>query len=124
MLNVLLPTITLLVILPYAETVVFTYKYLVSPAVKLIIQVIVRVVSLYTPPFEALTKVKPSPNLSATTTSVALTFPVLFTITVYVTLSPKFGTSMLISFPGLISGTVMFLITVLFPTTTLLDKSP
>ena len=108
MLNVLLPTITLLVILPYAETVVFTYKYLVSPAVKLIIQVIVRVVSLYTPPSEALTKTKPSPNLSATTTLVALTFPVLFTITVYVTLSPKFGTSMLISFPGLISGTVMF----------------
>ena len=113
--EVLLPTTKELVTLPYPITLATTLNDFVSPEFRLTVHVIVRVIGLYTPPSAEISS-KPSPKTSRTTT--------LVTLTVYVTSSPKLGFSMSAVLLGIISGTVMFTELVLFPTVTLLVKTP
>ena len=121
--EVLLPTTKELVTLPYPITLATTLNDFVSPEFRLTVHVIVRVIGLYTPPSAEISS-KPSPKTSRTTTLLALTLPALVTLTVYVTSSPKLGFSMSAVLLGIISGTVMFTELVLFPTVTLLVKTP
>ena len=97
---------------------------LLSPLAKSTVQVTVRLKGFQTPLSEALTKVKPSSKVSTTTTCLASPTPLLLSVIVYSTLSPKLGAVLLTSFLGVISGTSTFLKIVLFPTTTLLDIFP
>ena len=121
--EVLLPTTKELVTLPYPITLATTLNDFVSPEFRLTVHVIVRVIGLYTPPSAEISS-KSSPKTSWTTTLLALTLPALVTLTVYVTSSPKLGFSMSAVLLGIISGTVMFTELVLFPTVTLLVKTP
>ena len=121
--EVLLPTTKELVTFPYPITLATTLNDFVSPEFRLTVHVIVRVIGLYTPPSAEISS-KPSPKTSRTTTLLALTLPALVTLTVYVTSSPKLGFSMSAVLLGIISGTVMFTELVLFPTVTLLVKTP
>ena len=121
--EVLLPTTKELVTLPYPITLATTLNDFVSPEFRLTVHVIVRVIGSYTPPSAEISS-KPSPKTSRTTTLLALTLPALVTLTVYVTSSPKLGFSMSAVLLGIISGTVMFTELVLFPTVTLLVKTP
>ena len=121
--EVLLPTTKELVTLPYPITLATTLNDFVSPEFRLTVHVIVRVIGSYTPPSAEISS-KPSPKTSWTTTLLALTLPALVTLTVYVTSSPKLGFSMSAVLLGIISGTVMFTELVLFPTVTLLVKTP
>ena len=121
--EVLLPTTKELVTFPYPITLATTLNDFVSPEFRLTVHVIVRVIGSYTPPSAEISS-KPSPKTSWTTTLLALTLPALVTLTVYVTSSPKLGFSMSAVLLGIISGTVMFTELVLFPTVTLLVKTP
>ena len=121
--EVLLPTTKELVTFPYPITLATTLNDFVSPEFRLTVHVIVRVIGLYTPPSAEISS-KPSPKTSQTATLTALDLPTFVMLTVYVTSSPKLGFSMSAVLLGIISGTVMFTELVLFPTVTLLVKTP
>ena len=97
---------------------------LLSPLAKSTIQVTVRLKGFQTPLSEALTKVKPSSKVSTTTTCLASTTPLLLSVIVYSTLSPKLGAVLLTSLVGIISGTATSTDALLSPTVTSLVKTP
>ena len=117
--EVLLPTTKELVTFPYPITLATTLNDFVSPEFRLTVHVI----GLYTPPSAEISS-KPSPKTSRTATLTASDLPTFVMLTVYVTSSPKLGFSMSAVLLGIISGTVMFTELVLFPTVTLLVKTP
>ena len=97
---------------------------LLSPLAKSTVQVTVRLKGFQTPLSEALTKVKPSSKVSTTTTCLASTTPLLLSVIVYSTLSPKLASVTLAVLSGIISGTAISTELVLSPTVTLLTKTP
>ena len=96
---------------------------LLSPLAKSTVQVTVRLKGFQTPLSEALTKVKPSSKVSTTTTCLASTTPLLLSVIVYSTLSPKLGAVLLTSLVGMISGIFTVTAEVLLPTVTSLVTS-
>ena len=97
---------------------------LLSPLAKSTVQVTVRLKGFQTPLSEALTKVNPSFKVSTTTTCLASPTPLLLSVIVYSTLSPKLGAVLLTSLVGMISGTVTSTEALLSPTVTSLVKTP